>query len=119
MLNGALIQTVMASRVLYGMSRRGALPRWLGRVHPRTGTPVASTVLCVVLIGALSTTLPIVTLAEAASMVTLVIFAFVDFALLRIKLHGSDGPQPPFVIPVWLPAFGMVASLALLGFGLW
>jgi amino acid transporter len=118
-LNGALIQTVMASRMLYGLSRRRALPEWLGRVHPRTGTPLASTVLCVALIVVLATTLPIVTLAEAASLVTLAVFAVVDFALLRIKMRASAGPEPPFRVPAWLPALGLIASLGLLVFGLW
>ena len=118
-LNGALIQTVMASRVLYGLSRRDVLPGWLAYVHPRTGTPIASTVLTVILVAVFAATLPIVRLAEAASLVTLVIFAIVNVALIRIKARGERAPEPPFAVPAFIPVLGLIASLVLLLFGLW
>ena len=34
--NGALIQIIMASRVCYGMGRKGWMPMWLARVNPVT-----------------------------------------------------------------------------------
>src|SRR5690606_14953233 len=42
-INGALIQVIMASRVLYGLSSRGQLPAPLARVHPATRTPLIAT----------------------------------------------------------------------------
>ncbi|MFT7823936.1 MAG: amino acid permease [Sulfurimonas sp.] len=44
-INGALIQIIMASRIFYGMSRQNWLPGFLGRVNPHTRTPIASTIL--------------------------------------------------------------------------
>jgi len=41
--NGALTQIVMASRVMYGLSRRGWLPVIFGRVNATTRTPLVST----------------------------------------------------------------------------
>ena len=43
-INGALIQVVMAARVLYGSAAQGWLPKVLHRVHPKTQTPVIATV---------------------------------------------------------------------------
>src|SRR5690606_40164731 len=40
--NSALINMMMASRLLYGMSRQGVLPKFLSYVHERTRTPWAS-----------------------------------------------------------------------------
>src|SRR5690606_6271757 len=37
--NTGLLNGVMASRLIYGMSRQGLLPAWLGAVHERTRTP--------------------------------------------------------------------------------
>ena len=37
--NGALINLIMASRLVYGMSREGIVPKALGRVHPGRRTP--------------------------------------------------------------------------------
>ena len=38
--NTALINMLMASRLIYGMARQHVLPPVLGRVHPRTPHPV-------------------------------------------------------------------------------
>ena len=43
-LNGVVIQIIMASRVAYGLARRGNLPAFLGRVNKVTRTPLISTV---------------------------------------------------------------------------
>ena len=37
--NGALINLIMASRLVYGMSRQGIVPAVLGRVHEGRQTP--------------------------------------------------------------------------------
>ena len=42
-LNGALIQIIKTSRILYGMSRQGWLPSWLSRVNAQTHTPLYAT----------------------------------------------------------------------------
>ena len=43
--NSALINMMMASRLLYGMSRQGVLPKFLSRVHPVRRTPWAAILL--------------------------------------------------------------------------
>jgi APA family basic amino acid/polyamine antiporter len=42
-INGALIQMIMASPVLYGLSSRAQLPNLLSVVHHRTRTPLIGT----------------------------------------------------------------------------
>ena len=42
--NGALINLIMASRLVYGMSREGILPRFFGRVHAQRRTPYVAIV---------------------------------------------------------------------------
>ena len=37
--NSALINMLMASRLLYGMASQDVLPRSLGKVHPTRRTP--------------------------------------------------------------------------------
>ena len=44
-INGALVQTIMASRIFYGMARRGLLWKKLGQVNAQTRTPVIATLL--------------------------------------------------------------------------
>ena len=108
-INGALIQIVMASRMLYGMSREGWQAPVFARVHPRTRTPVIATATITMLVLVLALWLPLVTLAQVTSFVVLIVFSVVNLALARIKRRE---PHPPGVrpIPSWVPLAGFAAS---------
>ena len=111
--NGALIQIIMASRVLYGMGKNRLAPRLLAKVHPRTQTPLISTGLVSFLILVLALWLPLVTLAQITSFITLMIFACVNLALIRIKLKipiQAGCVHSPF----WVPVIGTCLCLILL-----
>jgi amino acid transporter len=114
--NGILVQCIMASRVLYGMSRRGWLPPVLGRIHPRTRTPVYSTSLVIAGICLMALTLPLLSLAKLTSYITLTVFALINLALVRIKLRGDKSPG--FSTPLWVPVFGAVCTLMFLTYQL-
>jgi len=117
-INGALIQIVMAARVLYGMSRERWLPAWLGRVHPRTRTPVAATILVTLLILALALWLPLETLARTTSFVILAVFALINLALLRIK-HRDPHPAGVRTYPAWIPLVGALSTGGFVLYQLW
>lgn len=118
-LNGALIQIIMASRVIYGLGRRNLLPSWLGAVHPRTRTPVAATLLCAALVIFLSTSFPIEGLAEATSIVALTIFGFVNLALVRIKHTKGRLNNQHFSVPIAIPLMGLITCVLLVAFDVW
>ena len=113
--NGALIQIIMGSRILYGMSRQGWLPALFGRVWRKTQTPVAATIATAGGVLVLALWLPLVTLAKSTSFLVLVIFSLMNLSLLRIKWRDPH-PEGLRVIPQWIPAGGVVASLGLLLF---
>ncbi len=115
-LNGILIQIIMASRVLYGLSRQAELPRFLSYVHPRTHTPVKSTLLVAAVILALALVFPLARLAETTSQITLVVFTLVNSALIAITLReaGWNMSRVPSVWIIVIPAFGAVGSLGLM-----
>ncbi|MCP5043588.1 MAG: APC family permease [bacterium] len=111
--NGALIQIIMASRVLYGLASRGQLPAIFGRVQARTRTPHVATATVGLAVFALAVGFPLAPLAEATSVVTLLVFASVNAALWRIK--GRAGlEQPAFSIPRWVPLLGAATTSGLL-----
>jgi amino acid transporter len=111
-INGALIQIIMGSRLLYGMAREGWLPRPLAQLHPQRRTPLVSTALITAIILLLAF-LPLVSLAKFTSFVILLVFAALHVALLRIKRRV---PHPPGVrvYPRIIPAAGLLATLGLL-----
>ena len=112
-LNGVIVQIIMASRVLYGLSRQGAVPAFFGTVNPLTHTPVRSTAIVAAVVLVLALAAPMTTLAEATSAITLSIFALVNVALLRIKHRGDVAPGGTFLVPTWVPMAGAACSVGL------
>jgi amino acid transporter len=110
--NGALIQMIMASRVLYGMSDRGWLPAVLGRVHPTTRTPLQATGLVALLVLVFATSSTTEGLAKATSFALLLVFALCNLALWRLK-GRTDQPPGVIDVPRWVPALGAGASLGI------
>ncbi len=112
-INGALIQIIMASRVMYGMARQNVAPRFFGNVNPFTRTPVRATMATTITVLVLALWLPLLTLAQAASFITLAIFALVNLALWRLKLLT---PHPAGVVryPLLVPVIGFILCLSLM-----
>ena len=110
--NGALIQILMASRLLYGMARKKLIPAVFARVHPRRRTPHVATFAACAVIAVLALTFPLGDLAQTTSFATLFAFAVVNLALMRIRAEPTRVPAA-FTAPSWAPPLGFVSSLAL------
>lgn len=111
--NGVIVQTVMASRVLYGMAKQGTLPAALADVHPVTKTPLAATALAAGLTTLAAVALPLEALADLTTQAMLVVFTLVNLALLAMKLRGEKH-EGGLVVPTWVPAAGAVSCVGLL-----
>ena len=112
-INGALIQIIMSSRLLYGMASCGWLPGYLEKIHPATRTPLNSTILTVCLMILFALILPMVTLAELTSYLVMMVFALVNLALIKIKQRFPK-PEGIRVFPLWLPRLGFVTTMSFL-----
>jgi len=116
-LNGALILTIRAARVLYGAGREGWLPAALARVHPWTRTPLVATAVATALVLAAALTLPLLTLANLTTVAMLAIFTSVNLAL--VALRRREGPPADAgrrAVPIFVPVAGAAVSLAMLLF---
>lgn len=113
-LNGVIVHMIMIGRVLYGLADQGNLPKILTRLHPVTHTPVLATKIGVAAILILALAVPLVGLADLTSRLTLLIFAIVNAALIRIKLRGDAPPEGGFICPIWVPFAGLISTIALL-----
>jgi APA family basic amino acid/polyamine antiporter len=115
--NGALIQMIMSSRMLFGMGRAGWLPRVLAQVSGRTRTPLLATAVVTVGVMVFALWLPLVTLAKLTSFAILLVFVLVNLSLIAIK---RNQPPPPGirVYPIWVPYGGLLFALALLAFAM-
>ena len=92
MINGILVQIVMASRVIYGMTREGLAPRFLGQLSESRQTPIRAILMVTLLIAALALAVPLLKLAQATSLVTLTVFVLVNLALWRIGNQANAHP---------------------------
>lgn len=110
-INGALVQIIMASRVIYGMASQGLAPELLGKVYPATRTPVRATLLVALCVLVFALWLPLATLAGLTSMTMLTIFAIVNLGLVLIKRR--DGPSDTFQVPQAVPACGALLCVGL------
>lgn len=111
--NGALIQMIKSSRILYGMASLGDAPPLLGQVVAVTGTPLVATVVVALAVLAFALGLSTVDLASLTSFVTLLIFTLVNAALLRLQ-RIMPRPAGVFACPVWVPLGGMVLCVLLI-----
>lgn len=113
-LNGIIVHMIMIARVIYGMAEQGNLPRVLTKLNATTGTPLLATALGVSAILALSLAVPLAGLADLTSRFTLVVFAVVNIALIRIKRQEGEPPPGIFLCRSWVPVAGLSSSLSLL-----
>jgi amino acid transporter len=111
-INGALIQIIMATRIFYGMSNRDWLPDILSYIHPKTKTPIIATILVGIIIFFLASWFPLIKLATYSSFLILIIFMLVNISLLRIKQQPAKAKARTY--PMWVPICGASGSLLLL-----
>lgn len=114
-INGALIQIIMSSRIFYGMSTQGWLPKFLSIVDPRTSTPINATILSGLLVFILAALMPILTLAQSTSFMIFIIFTLVNTSLILIKIKDPK-PQGIRTYPIVVPIVAIILNLTLLGF---
>lgn len=112
--NTALLNFIMSSRILYGMSKEGLVPALFGRIHAKNQTPhwAILFVFCAALVLALTGKL--VVLAQSGSLLLLSIFVATNLSLLKLKSQAL--PAPVFKVPAIIPLLGAVSCLTLIAF---
>lgn len=111
--NTALVNYVMASRLLYGMARQGLLPRWLGRVNESRHTPHFAILALLAIVVPLALLGDIAALAAATVLLLLFVFSVVNGALV-ILIRRPGEPRGRFEIPWIIPALGLLVCVALI-----
>ena len=113
-LNGIIVHMIMIGRVIYGLADQGNLPKVLARLNSVTHTPLLATAIGVGAILVLALAVPLAGLADLTARFTLVIFATINVALIRIKSRNDGAPLGAFICPRWVPFAGLVSSVLLL-----
>jgi APA family basic amino acid/polyamine antiporter len=112
--NSALINMLMASRLVYGMSREGVLPPVFGRVHRSRRTPYAAIVFTSLLAFGLITFVGAVpALGGTTALLLLGVFTIVNVAVLVLRKDRVDHQH--FRTPTAVAVLGAVSCAFLVG----
>ncbi len=110
--NGALINMIMASRLVYGMSRQGIVPRAFGRTLAIRRTPHIAIAFTTVLAMALIVTGDLSSLADTTVILLLGVFVIVNVTVLVLRRDPVDHDH--FRAPTAVPVVGGLVALYLL-----
>ncbi len=120
--NTALINMLMASRLLYGMANQRVLPKQLGKVLPGRRTPwvaiAFSTVLAILLIWYVTsdpTSNVVANLSSTTALLLLGVFTVVNVACVVLRNRDVDQHKVRFTAPRWTPPLAAVLCLYLFG----
>jgi amino acid transporter len=107
--NGALINLIMASRLIYGMADQGIMPRPFRQVLPGRRTPWVAIVFTTVLAIGLVLFGDLDDLSSTTVLLLVTVFAVVNGAVLVLRrVHVG---HRHFRTPTILPVLGMISSI--------
>jgi len=106
--NGALINMIMASRLLYGMGRERIVPKVFNTVHPSRQTPLVAIVFTTIVAMILISTGDLGTLADMTVTLLLLVFIVVNVSVLVLRRQPVEHDH--FRVPTALPVIGAVTS---------
>ncbi len=115
--NGALINLIMASRVIYGMADQGVLPAVFSRVHPNRRTPWVAILFATLVVFTLLATIgrnPDALDTLSTTTVVLLLLAFIMVNISVLALRGDEVDHEHFHAPSVFPILGIVVSATLL-----
>jgi APA family basic amino acid/polyamine antiporter len=110
--NGALINMIMASRLLYGMAHEGVVPRPFTMVLPGRRTPWFAIAFTTAISAVLVATGDLDALADTTVALLVVVFAIVNVCVLVLRRDRVQHEH--FAVPSFVPVVGVGISAALL-----
>jgi amino acid transporter len=110
--NGALLTSIMTSRLTYGMARDGLLPSVFGRVLPGRRSPWVAILVTTAVSMGLALTGDLETLANTVVLLLLFVFISTNVAVLVLRRDRVDHDH--FRVPRVLPVLALVSCVVLL-----
>lgn len=111
--NGILVQIIMASRLIYGMARYKSAPQIFSMIYKKTQTPLVATLFVLLAIIILAYLFPIETLAKLTSSVMLLVFSIMHLSLLVIKMRDGKFSEG-LSLPILMPSIGLMLTLGFI-----
>ena len=107
-----------SSRVSFAMGRDNNLPKIFAKIHPKKRTPHMAIFISGIFIALMAVTLPIEDIASATDAMFLLLFVFVNIAVINLRKNRPDldrGFRVPFVplIPILATVINIVLAVVL------
>lgn len=112
LINGALINMIMASRLIYGMGREGVMPSVFSKVHAGRQTPWFSIIFTTLIAMGLIATGGFEALASTTVLLLLLVFIVVNIAVLVLRRDRVEHEH--FHAPSVFPILGILVCAGLL-----
>jgi amino acid transporter len=109
--NTSLINLMMASRLLYGMSKERTIPRPFSAVHARRRTPWVAIIFTTLIALALASWSDVARLGGTTALLLLCVFAIVNLAVLLLRRRPVEHAH--YRAPTVCPVLGFVSCVYL------
>jgi len=109
--NTSLINLMMSSRLLYGMSRERTIPRVFGFVHLSRRTPWVAIIATTVIALLLASWSGVRTLGGTTALLLLCVFALVNVSVLVLRKQSVSHAH--YRAPILCPILGLITCLYL------
>ena len=110
--NSALVNAIMASRLVYGMSKEGVMPKIFSRVHAKRHTPTVAIIFTTLIAVGLIITGDVADLARTTVLLLLSAFIIVNVSVLVLRREKVEHKH--FRTPVIFPIIGSLVCAGLL-----
>ena len=110
--NSALINMIMASRIVYGMADQGIVAGVFSRVLPGRQTPLVAILFTTAIAIVLISTGDLSSLADTTVLLLLFVFTIVNVAVLVLRREEVEHDH--FSAPSVFPVLGAIVSIALI-----
>ncbi len=109
--NTALLNMIMASRLLYGMANENILPAAFARVHSKRKTPYVAILFTVLIAAGLVSAGSFKNLADTTVLLLLLVFGLVNICVLVLRKKTVEHKH--YRTPTWAAVLGAITALLL------
>jgi amino acid transporter len=110
--NSALVNAIMASRLIYGMSQEGVMPSLFAQVHGKRQTPTTAILFTTLIAACLIATGDVTALARTTVLLLLAAFIIVNVSVLTLRRDRVEHEY--FRTPTVFPVLGALVCAGLL-----
>lgn len=109
LINGALIQIIMGSRILYGLSQQGWILGSMKKLSLKAHIPYFAVITMCLCVLAFAILLPLIVLVRITAVIILAVFAIVNLSLIVIKKQKEE-PGNTMRVPDYIPWLGFLLT---------